>query len=421
MSTATPRATVAAHRASLLANAGRPLEALAAADRVTVTDDPRLRVDLALTRSAALLSVGQFDEAIRVAREGVAAQADLPPWQARRGLAGHLINEAHALAYSGRYEAARQMIEPAAARARTSGALAGWVWFEVVLGEIARDSGRGHEAVERFGAAAEAAESAGQGAAVVWARVGVAQGLLLLGEADAAEAALALADAAGDSPLSTSATTRERCRAWLMACRGDLRGACDHVALQADIVAADGVFVFEVALLHDLVRFGDAQAAVSRLENLVGRVDGPLVRAMAAHARGVVDDDAEMLERALSEFEAMDSLVYAAETAADLGDMYRRNGDQRAASAIGQRMTQLIDRAGGARTPSLLRGAGVDPLTSREREVALLAADGLATKEIATRLFLSKRTVDTHLDHIYRKLGISSREELPIALGSTVA
>ena len=65
-------------------------------------------------------------------------------------------------------------------------------------------------------------------------------------------------------------------------------------------------------MLHDLVRFGDAEAVVSRLENLVGRVDGPLVRAMAAHAHGVVDGDAQLLERAVAEFEAMDSLVYAA-------------------------------------------------------------------------------------------------------------
>jgi DNA-binding NarL/FixJ family response regulator len=205
-----------------------------------------------------------------------------------------------------------------------------------------------------------------------------------------------------------------------MACRGDLRAARELVTQQADIVAADGVYVLEAAMLHDLVRFGDAEAVVSRLENLVGRVDGPLVRAMAAHARGVVDGDAQLLERAVAEFEAMDSLVYAAETAADLGDLYRRDGDQRAASATGQRIAQLVDRVGGARTPSLLRGAGVDPLTSREREVALLAADGLPTKEIATRLYLSKRTVDTHLDRIYRKLGISSREELPVALGSSV-
>jgi DNA-binding CsgD family transcriptional regulator len=414
------RSKLEAHRASMLAGAGRPLEALAAAELVTITDNPRVRVDLAMTRSAALLSVGRSDEAVLVARAGAAAQADLPPWQARRGLAGHLVNEAHALAYSGRYGPARELIEPAAIRAKAAGALAGWVWFEVVLGEIARDSGRGHEAVHHFTTATEAAEGAGQGAALVWARVGVAQGLLLLGEADAAEQALVLADAAGHSPLSTSATTRERTRAWLMACRGDLAGARDHIALQADIVAEDGVFVFEVALLHDLVRFGDADAAVERLEGLVNRVDGPLVRAMAAHARGVADGDIAVLEQSLDAFEAMDSLVYAAETAADLGDLYRRDGDQRAASANGQRMAQMIERAGGARTPALLRGTGVDPLTSREREVALMAADGLATKEIATRLFVSKRTVDTHLDRIYRKLGITSRDDLPVALRSTV-
>ena len=205
-----------------------------------------------------------------------------------------------------------------------------------------------------------------------------------------------------------------------MACRGDLSAARKLVALQAEIVAQDGVFVFEVALLHDLVRFGDAPAAVSRLEALVDMVDGPLVRAMAAHARGVVDSDPVMLERAMVAFESMDSLVLAAETAADLRDLQLRSGDQRAAAALGQKMAQMIERTGGARTPSLLRGTGVDPLTSREREVALLAADGLATKEIATRLYLSKRTIDTHLDRIYRKLGVSGRDELPEALGGTV-
>jgi DNA-binding CsgD family transcriptional regulator len=415
---AAPRANLEARRAALLAVAGRPLEAIAAADVVTVTDDPRVRVELALTRSAALLSVGRCDEAVQVARQGAAAQVDLPAWQARRGLAGHLINEAHALAYSGHYGAARDLIEPAAARAKAAGAQAGWVWFEVVLGEIARDTGRGHEAVERFRTAAEAAAAVGQGAALVWARVGVAQGLLLLGEADVAARALALADEAGHSPLSTSATTRERCRAWLMACRGDLTAARHHVALQADIVANDGMFIFEVALLHDLVRFGDAGAAVSRLEALSRTVDGPLVQAMAAHARGTADGDAALLGQSLAAFESMDSLVYAAETAADLADAHRRDGDQRAATAVGQKIAQLIERVGGARTPPLMRGTGVDPLTSREREVALLAADGLASKEIASRLYLSKRTVDTHLDRIYRKLGISSRDELPEALST---
>ena len=56
--------------------------------------------------------------------------------------------------------------------------------------------------------------------------------------------------------------------------------------------------------------------------------------------------------------------------------------------------------------------AGADPLTRREREVAELAAQGLASKAIAERLFVSTRTVDSHLLRVYTKLGVRSRAEL---------
>jgi DNA-binding NarL/FixJ family response regulator len=48
-------------------------------------------------------------------------------------------------------------------------------------------------------------------------------------------------------------------------------------------------------------------------------------------------------------------------------------------------------------------------LTRREREVAELVARGCANKEIATRLYVSPRTVEDHLSRILRKLGLSSR------------
>jgi predicted ATPase/DNA-binding CsgD family transcriptional regulator len=51
-------------------------------------------------------------------------------------------------------------------------------------------------------------------------------------------------------------------------------------------------------------------------------------------------------------------------------------------------------------------------LTRAERDVARLVAEGLANKEIAARLFISPRTVQTHLTHMYRKLGITSRVQL---------
>jgi predicted ATPase/DNA-binding CsgD family transcriptional regulator len=51
-------------------------------------------------------------------------------------------------------------------------------------------------------------------------------------------------------------------------------------------------------------------------------------------------------------------------------------------------------------------------LTRREKEIAALVAAGLGNREIAARLFLSKRTVDSHMEHIFTKLGFSSRTQL---------
>jgi DNA-binding NarL/FixJ family response regulator len=71
---------------------------------------------------------------------------------------------------------------------------------------------------------------------------------------------------------------------------------------------------------------------------------------------------------------------------------------------------------GDVRTPGLVGGEEADRLTRREREVAGLAASGSTSKEIATKLFVSVRTVENHLQAIYSKLGVTSREELARAL-----
>ena len=55
---------------------------------------------------------------------------------------------------------------------------------------------------------------------------------------------------------------------------------------------------------------------------------------------------------------------------------------------------------------------GVDALSRREREVALLASRGETAAEIASHLFVSKRTVESHLVSVYGKLGIGSKTEL---------
>ena len=58
--------------------------------------------------------------------------------------------------------------------------------------------------------------------------------------------------------------------------------------------------------------------------------------------------------------------------------------------------------------------ADAEELTGREREIASLVASGLSNREIGDRLFISRRTVDAHVNHIYAKLRISSRVQLTI-------
>jgi ATP/maltotriose-dependent transcriptional regulator MalT len=57
-----------------------------------------------------------------------------------------------------------------------------------------------------------------------------------------------------------------------------------------------------------------------------------------------------------------------------------------------------------------------DDLTAQEHQTAQLARDGLSNQEIGARLFLSPRTVEWHLRHVYSKLGIRSRRQLASAL-----
>ena len=64
------------------------------------------------------------------------------------------------------------------------------------------------------------------------------------------------------------------------------------------------------------------------------------------------------------------------------------------------------------RGPATGADAGLESLTAREREIADLVADRLTNPQIAEKLFLSKKTVESHIRNLFVKLGVSSRVEI---------
>jgi DNA-binding CsgD family transcriptional regulator len=92
-----------------------------------------------------------------------------------------------------------------------------------------------------------------------------------------------------------------------------------------------------------------------------------------------------------------------------MGDAaYGQAFNEGAALALDDAMIYALRGRGARGRPA----AGWRSLTPAEREVARLVAEGLANKDIAARLFVSPRTVQTHLTHMYSKLGITSRVQL---------
>ena len=82
------------------------------------------------------------------------------------------------------------------------------------------------------------------------------------------------------------------------------------------------------------------------------------------------------------------------------------------------RSAALAAACEGAATPGLVHAATAAPLTGRERQIVALAATGMASKDIAGRLYLAVSTVNNHLQYAYTKLGVTSRARLAEALGS---
>ena len=125
-----------------------------------------------------------------------------------------------------------------------------------------------------------------------------------------------------------------------------------------------------------------------------------------------MDGDGPGLDAAAARYAALGLDLHAAETTTLAARAHRRAGALTLAAERRPAGARPRRHVPGARTPALVGGALVGDLTPREREVVLLAGQGLASRAIAERFDVSVRTIDNQLGRAYRKLGVSSRAEL---------
>jgi DNA-binding CsgD family transcriptional regulator len=182
-------------------------------------------------------------------------------------------------------------------------------------------------------------------------------------------------------------------------------------------------------LVEAYVRSGrDATAVVDSIVARAEETRRPWRIATSAGCRGVVGGEstcADAFEEALRLHEATPSLFEQARTELCYGERLRRSRRRRQAREHLRAAFETFDRLGArpwaARAAAELAATGehvheADPgvrdLTPQELQLALLVAQGATNKEASAALFISPKTVEAHLHHIYVKLGLRSRTEL---------
>jgi len=244
--------------------------------------------------------------------------------------------------------------------------------------------------------------------------------------------------------LQTSAPSVQSHAAWYLALHAMSQGKADKAH---DWLCARGhdnrlklfpLFPFEIEDDPQLVRIaiaaGDEELARHAIEQAEQRCElNPGVvsfKAAVAHARGLWRSSTRLLDTAASLFETGPRPLAAASALEDLGRLQVAEGATDDAIASLDRALAIDAQVGAswdaARVRRGLRQLGVrrriitskrpatgwEALTSAEAAIAQLASEGKTNREIAETLFISPHTVNSHLRHIFDKLGVNSRVSL---------
>jgi DNA-binding CsgD family transcriptional regulator len=238
-----------------------------------------------------------------------------------------------------------------------------------------------------------------------------AQALVRSGDVDTAEAALQTARQYQHPAYVYVESTGLLAEAWVAAARERVADARQIACLAAEFARRHGQLAREVLCLQTAVQFGDTTVA-TRLRELAALVEGPRAPLVARYADALGCDDAEGLEQVSTDLQAMGDLLAAADAAGQAATLHRRAGRRGSAMTAGSRAEQLAVACGGATSPAIVAARLAAPFTQREREVAMLVAQGLTNREIAEAVSLSVRTVEGHIYRASCKAGVAQRSEL---------
>jgi DNA-binding CsgD family transcriptional regulator/tetratricopeptide (TPR) repeat protein len=235
--------------------------------------------------------------------------------------------------------------------------------------------------------------------------------------------------------------------AGLKAAEGDRQSAYDLLLRCWRIDAARDSRFYHRCLAPDLVRLAMAlghadvagEVADTATEGVALAPDVPTVRSLALRCRGLVDGEVEPLIEAVALARRTPLLVEHAGACEDAAGLLAEHGRRDESAALLVEALDRYEQAGAAawarRVRAKLRGLGVRPaargprrrpasgwesLTATEREVSLLVAEGLTNGAVARRLYVSPHTVNTHLRHVFAKLGVANRVALAAVVNHSI-
>jgi DNA-binding CsgD family transcriptional regulator len=378
--------------------------------------------------------LGEVDRAVDLGTEAIRRAEEDPTHHLDRYPARLFLGRAHQ--DCDQMDDADRVLREGLRRSEELGLAVHMPFYHAQLGALRFVTGEWDDAVAELEAAIEVGEEQQWGALILprslLALLAIHRNQLL-----AAEASLALAEREfAETGSAYGVDMMMWARALLLEVRGDAQ------ALTVLETAWAGPLVKMppqlVRIGPDLVRLAVAggrpelgRAVVEAMEEATARSSVASWRGATLWGRGLLHGDADAMVEAVSAYQQASRPVERARVCEAAASALSGVGRRKEAAALLEDAAGAYERVGASldltRAEAALRALGIrrgrrgarrrplrgwESLTPTELEVVRLVSQGLTNVEIGRRLFISRRTVETHLSHVFGKLGLSSRVQL---------